>query len=364
MFFDEEMLLDLRLNIMDKYVDKFVITEATYTHNGKFKKLIFDINKFSKFKDKIIYIVVDKQPPDLFKIDESDNNQQDTRGQKLILNGYKRDNYQRQMAQQALNDIEPDDWIIINDIDEIPNLKNVDMRAIKNKLLIFKQKIFYYKFNLLYPSIPWFGSRACKKKNFLSPQWLRDLKHKKYPLWRLDIIFSKRKYNDIFYINDGGWHFTNIKTPEEIYKKLTNFGHHVEFESSGLDVKKIKKFIDHILLLFNFEKKFFDKENIKNTFVGHPLLENQKKGLDLLNEAAKAGYIKIGDKLKIEDIDDFQPHQVNKKKAVYARHEGMRKKDIPTISTNGLRIKELYDLNSKEFNLKEEEGISSRVKKI
>jgi len=42
-------------------------------------------------------------------------------------------------------------------------------------------------------------------------------------------------------------------------------------------VKKIKKFIDHILLLFNFEKKFFDKENIKNTFVGHPLLENQKK---------------------------------------------------------------------------------------
>jgi len=89
-----------------------------------------------------------------------------------------------------------------------------------------------------------------------------------------------------------------------------------------------------------------------------------KKGLDLLNEASKAGYIKIGDELKIEDIDDFQPHQVNKKKAVYARHEGMRKKDIPTINTNGLRIKELYDLNSKEFNLKEEEGISSRIKKI
>ena len=73
MFFDEEMLLDLRLNIMDKYVDKFVITEATYTHSGRPKKLIFDINKFSKFKDKIIYIVVDKQPPDLLEIKESDN---------------------------------------------------------------------------------------------------------------------------------------------------------------------------------------------------------------------------------------------------------------------------------------------------
>jgi coenzyme F420 hydrogenase subunit beta len=89
-----------------------------------------------------------------------------------------------------------------------------------------------------------------------------------------------------------------------------------------------------------------------------------KKGLVLLNEAANAGYIKIGDELKIEDIDDFQPHQVNKKKAVYARHDGMRKKDIPTLNTNGLRIKELYDLNAKEFNFKEEEGISSRIKKI
>ncbi len=89
-----------------------------------------------------------------------------------------------------------------------------------------------------------------------------------------------------------------------------------------------------------------------------------KKGYDLLNEAVNAGYIKMGDQLEIKDIDDFQPHQVNKKKAVYARHGGMKKQNIPTINTNGLRIKELYDLNSKEFNLKEEEGISSRVKKI
>jgi len=250
MFFDEEMLLDLRLNVMDKYVDKFVITEAIYTHSGSPKKLIFDINKFSKFKDKIIYIVVDKPPPDLFNIDESDNNKQDTRGQKLILNGYKRDNYQRQMAQQALHDIEPDDWIIINDIDEIPNLKNVDMSTIKNKLLIFKQQIFYYKFNLLYPSIPWFGSRACKKKYFLSPQWLRDIKTKIYPLWRLDIIFSKKKYNDIFCINEGGWHFTNIKSPEDIEKKLLNYTHHDEFEKSGLNLENLRKKVEEKKIKF------------------------------------------------------------------------------------------------------------------
>ena len=55
MFFDENMLLDLRLNILDKYVSKFIICEATYNHNGQKKELNFDINNFSKFKSKLLY---------------------------------------------------------------------------------------------------------------------------------------------------------------------------------------------------------------------------------------------------------------------------------------------------------------------
>mgnify|MGYP001483328912 CR=1 FL=1 len=133
--------------------------------------------------------------------------------------------------------------IIINDIDEIPNLKNIDFKKVDNKLVIFKQKIFYYKFNLLYPNIPWYGSKACKKKRFLSPQWLRNIKYKKYPLWRLDTLFSKRKYSDIFYIENGGWHFTNIKSPEDIEKKFSNFLHHQEFEYSGLKIDDVRKMV-------------------------------------------------------------------------------------------------------------------------
>ena len=250
-FFDEEMLLDLRLNIMDKFVDKFVITESTYMHNGKPKELNFDIKKYSKFKDKIIYIIVENQPPDLFEIYESDNNKEDRRGQKLVLNGYKRDNYQRQMAASALKNIESDDWIIINDIDEIPNLKNINFKEIKNKIVIFKQQIFYYKFNLLYQGVPWYGSKACKKKDFISPQWLRDLKYKKYPLWRLDIAFSKKKYNNIFHINDGGWHFTNIKSAANIEKKLLNYTHHYEFEQSGLNIDDLRKKISERKIIYD-----------------------------------------------------------------------------------------------------------------
>ena len=66
MFSDEEMLLDLRLNSLDKFVDRFVIAEASYFHNGEPKELNFKIENFSKFKDKIEYIVVDKQPENIF----------------------------------------------------------------------------------------------------------------------------------------------------------------------------------------------------------------------------------------------------------------------------------------------------------
>ena len=134
MFFDEEMLLDLRLNIMNKHVDRFVITESIYMHSGKPKKLIFDINKFSKFKDKIIYNVVDDHPPDIEVINKNDNN--DIKGSKLINNSLKRENHQREMAKKSLNEAKDEDIILINDIDEIPNLDGVNFNNINNKIII------------------------------------------------------------------------------------------------------------------------------------------------------------------------------------------------------------------------------------
>ena len=138
MFFDEEMLLDLRLNIMDKYVDKFVITEATYMHSGRPKKLLFDINKYSKFKDKIIYNVIDREPSNIESIYEEDKDEKDTRGQKLVNNSNKREHYQRNMAEESLkilSEAEPEDIILINDIDEIPNLDEINLRASSSSII-------------------------------------------------------------------------------------------------------------------------------------------------------------------------------------------------------------------------------------
>ena len=241
MYFDEDMLLDLRLNVLNDHVKKFVISEATYTHNGTKKELKFDINNFKKFKDKITYIIVDQPPPNLLEIKNSDNSNK--KAEKLILNGYARDNFQRENLSQGLKSLNDNDLIIVSDLDEIPNLSATNLGDVKEKIIIFNQKMFYYKFNLLYENFNWFGSKACKKKNFISPQWLRNIKSKKYSKLRIDLIFSKKKYSDIFYVNDGGWHFTCIRNAEDLEKKLLNFAHHYEFEESGLKTSDIKKLI-------------------------------------------------------------------------------------------------------------------------
>ena len=117
--------------------------------------------------------------------------------------------------------------------------------------MLFKQKMFYYKLNLFYKELVWIGSRACIKKKLKTPQWLRNIKSKKYPFWRLDVLFSNKKYNNIEFINDGGWHFTNMKNPDEIFSKLNSFLHNVDFKESGLSLNDIKKMVSEKKILYD-----------------------------------------------------------------------------------------------------------------
>ena len=109
----------------------------------------------------------------------------------------------------------------------------------------------YYKFNLLHDLLPWYGTRACKKKKLKSFSWLKNIKNKKYPFWRFDTFFSNYKQRNIDIIEEGGWHFTNVKSPEDLFIKLSNFGHHNEFELSNLTVKDLKLQIKNKTINYN-----------------------------------------------------------------------------------------------------------------
>jgi len=251
MFFDETMLLELRLNLLNKYVDKFVIVESAFNHKGEKKGFNLNINKYKKFKKKIIYIKVYKKPKNLLKLKSEDN--YDDTSSKNILNGYIWDNFQRNNILKGLKNAKNDDIVVISDIDEIPNLKDTNLRLIKEKIVFFKQKIFFYKFNLQYPNKYWFGTRACKKKFLTSPQWLRNIKSKKFGIWRFDIFFSRTKYLNTYFVHNGGWHFTNIKTPKEIYKKLNSYAHWYEFTLNNISKKDLSKFFKKQLAVYNLD---------------------------------------------------------------------------------------------------------------
>ena len=255
MYFDEEIVLEVRLNTLDKYIDYFVIVESNFTHSGRKRNLNFDINKFLKFKDKIIYLTYDQEPSGIEVINENDH--KNDKARKYIMNAIKRENGQRNYLLNGLNNAEDDDIILISDVDEVPNLKNIDFNNFKNKIIQFKQNMFYYKFNLVLPKLIWTGTKGCRKKNLINPQWLRNIKDRKYSILRLDVLFSKKKYCNIFFVENGGWHFTNIKSPKNIKHKLSSYLHHIEYDENPLDVDTIENIIENKKAIYdlNLDKK-------------------------------------------------------------------------------------------------------------
>ena len=241
MYFDEEVILDLRLNILNSYVDYFVIVESTYTHKGELRKLKFDHQKFKKFEKKIIYLTYDFVPKNIEKIFEKDN--EDIKSKKYILNANLRENAQRNYISMGIKEADDNDIIIVSDVDEIPNLEQLNFNKLKSKITMFRQDMFYYKLNLKLPNYVWVGSKACKKKYLKTPQWLRNIKDKKFPFYRFDILFSKTKFTDIKFIDNGGWHFTNIKTAADIEHKLKSYLHHREFDENPISKNEIEKII-------------------------------------------------------------------------------------------------------------------------
>ena len=249
MYFDEEVVLDVRLNVLDQFVDYFVIVESRFTHKGDPRDLKFDLQKFKRFKDKIIYLIYEDQPKEVKIVKKEDGIFEKTK--KYVSNAIYRENSQRNYIKKGLIEAEDNDIILISDVDEIPNLSNINFNKINEKIILFKQEMFYYKFNLHLPNLVWSGTKACKKKNLLNPQWLRNIKDRKYSFFRIDTLFSKTKYNNIKILNNGGWHFTNIKTAKEIEYKLKSYLHHREFDVNPLTINQIDEIIKNKRAIYN-----------------------------------------------------------------------------------------------------------------
>ena len=156
-YFDEDHMVDLRLNVLDQYVDYFVISESTKTHQGKDKKINFDIKKFSKFKKKIKFIVAD--------YNESINFKNHIGGESPI------EQHQRNSLIKGIEDASSDDLIILSDSDEIPDLTKLNEIKDNKKIIAFSQKMFMYKINLQnIDESNWIGSKITKKKNITTMQ--------------------------------------------------------------------------------------------------------------------------------------------------------------------------------------------------
>ena len=257
MYFDEEIVLDVRLNTLNDFVDYFVIVESKFTHKGEKRDLKFNHEKFNKFKDKIIYLIYDKVPTKVEMIKPEDN--EGTKYGKYILNAAYRENSQRNFIQEGLQNAKSDDIILISDVDEIPNLSEINFNKISQKIFLFKQNMFYYKFNLHIPNFRWTGTKGCKKKDLVNPQWLRNIKDRKYSIFRLDTFFSDKKYSSVKIIEDGGWHFSNIKTAKEIEYKLKSYLHHREFDLEPLTTNQIDEIIKnkHAIYDLKVDKRIF-----------------------------------------------------------------------------------------------------------
>ena len=255
-FFNENLMLEVRFNILNKYVDKFIVAEAKYSHSGEKKKLNFDINKFSEFKKKIIYIAIDNEPDDI--VYQKKGDYEFEKKEDMRTNSIKRIAHQRNKIMDYLNEANDEDFIFYSDNDEIPNLENLNFDNIQNKIVIFKQKLFYYKFNLNCDRVDWFGTKGCKKKKIISFSWLREGKARKYPFFRFDTLFSKTKYKDVKIIEDGGWHFSQLKTPKDIEIKLLNQEHHDEYRLAREKLPSIADLVKRKSIVYDHKAKTTD----------------------------------------------------------------------------------------------------------
>lgn len=228
LFFNELDLLEIRLNELNPVVDKFVLVEATRTFQKEPKPLYYSENKerFKKFSDKIIHIVVDKYPGFFHKF--------------RIPTAWDYDVYQKNQIESGLTVCRPEDVVIISDLDEIPMAGKVLEYKDRPGIKVFQQRLSYYFVNCIAVDAPpaphlvkqngfinWRGSVMIDYKDFKSAKDTRILRDMQGP--------------GIIQIENGGWHFSFLGGWEKVRYKLKSWAHAKEKKYAPDYIKDEKK---------------------------------------------------------------------------------------------------------------------------
>lgn len=267
-FFDELDLLEIRLNILSPVVDKFVIVEADRTHSNKSKTFIFDENKsrYAPFLNKIIYIKVTEYP--------------------VFETSWTFENFQRNMIMEGLKDCNPDDVILISDLDEIPN-----PMAIKkyNNEGIFKlrQSFSYYFIN--YQNVVnkyWYGARIMRYNIFLT-----DIIEQYEYSYNDTLIESSNRsctptkiriIKNLPVIKDGGWHFSYLGGIEKIKYKIKSFSHQEFNTEIFLNDDTIELKLRKGLDLYDRKENRYIPVSINNKRFPEYIVKNKEKYSELI----------------------------------------------------------------------------------
>ena len=227
-FFQENFITNIRFEILNKYVDFFVVCESIYDHRGKKKEINFKLNN-PNFRNKVRHLILRDPFPE-------------------NLNLWERQAFQREYIFNGIEDSHDDDYIMFSDPDEIPRPEKLEKLILKKRYAIFQQKCFNYKLNLLnLNETPWSGTRLTKRKFLKSFDYMRQkiLKKNVKKWWKFNVE------RNIQIIDDGGWHFNNLFSPEMISIKLKTFAHDEFAAHEYSNVEVIKKNIEQKRDLFN-----------------------------------------------------------------------------------------------------------------
>lgn len=202
MFFNELDLLEIRLQEMWDVTDTFVIAEANVGHSGKPKNYILLDNweRFKPYADKIKRIEVDNFPS-------------------TAVTGMDRDRFQRASLARGLTDVQPDDLVIISDLDEIPRAEIIKM--IKEDENDWDKYILYlpmFQFRLNYMKIhevtKGVSVMVTRGRAYTNPQQEREYTFPWIP-----------KPEHTVFVEHGGWHFSYFGDDAHAVTKIKNFAH-------------------------------------------------------------------------------------------------------------------------------------------